>query len=239
MLLKKRIMSRPKPKHVAIILDGNGRWAVRRKLSRQEGHRRGALNMKPIALAAMELGIDVLSVYAFSTENWRRPQAEIDYLMQLPDTFESYSKEDFEDYDVRVVFSGRRDRIDEKNLERIKRIEEESKDRKAFILNICLDYGGRDELVRASHTIAKQKESFSETTIAKYIDQPWLPDVDLLIRPGGQKRISNFLLWRIAYAELVFMNINWPAFKPRHLMKAIDYYQKRDRKFGGLKKEGR
>lgn len=239
MFLKKRIMSRPKPKHVAIILDGNGRWAARRKLSRQEGHRRGALNMKSIALAAMELGIDVLSVYAFSTENWRRPQAEIDYLMQLPDTFESYSKEDFEDYDVRVVFSGRRDRIDEKNLERIKRIEEESKDRKGFILNICLDYGGRDELVRASQTIAKQKESFSETTIAKYIDQPGLPDVDLLIRPGGQKRISNFLLWRIAYAELVFMNINWPAFKPRHLMKAIDYYQKRDRKFGGLKKEGR
>jgi undecaprenyl diphosphate synthase len=237
-----KIKEKPLPKHVAIILDGNGRWAKKRGLSRSDGHKYGALNLRRIALLSESLGIDVLSVYAFSTENWKRPQAEVDYLMQLPKVFEEEFKDDFEKYNIRVTFSGRRDRLSKDNIALLKRVEKESENRMGLILNICLDYGSQHELVHATQALATEVKKgiinvndITEAAIESHLYTKDLPAVDYLIRTSGEVRISNFLLWQIAYAELYFTKTPWPAFKEKQFLKAIKSYQKRNRRFGGLK----
>ncbi len=230
------------PSHIAIILDGNGRWAKKRGLNRSYGHKQGAINLKTICLEANDLGVKVLSVYAFSTENWKRPQDEIDYLMNLPKVFENEYQEDFESYNVKVVFSGRRDRLSKDNIALINRVENETKNRDGIILNVCIDYGSQDELTNAAKQIASKVkanelkiEAITEKTVSDHLYTSGLPPVDLLIRTSGEIRLSNYLLWQVAYAELYFTKVHWPSFSERQLHKAIDNYQNRNRKYGGLK----
>ena len=240
--LKDKVLKQAVPKHIAIILDGNGRWAKKKGLERSFGHKQGAVNLKTITLECLSLGVEVLSVYAFSTENWKRPKDEIDYLMNLPKVFENEYKESFDEYDVRVVFSGRRDRLSRENVELLERVEKESALRKGIILNVCLDYGSKDEIVQATKQIASlvkanqlDVDAINELTIQSHLYTKDLPDVDLLIRTSGELRLSNYLLWQVAYAEFYFTKVHWPAFNRKQLYKAIRDYQNRNRKFGGLK----
>lgn len=232
------------PKHVAIILDGNGRWAKKRHLPRTYGHQVGVENIRKITLAASDLGIEALSVYAFSTENWSRPKEEVDYLMKLPGEFEKKFKDDFEKYDVKVMFSGRKTHLSKENLEILERITKNTEDRSGIVLNICFDYGSHAEITEAVKKLFTEVENkqisindIEPKDIEKYLYTKDLPKLDLLIRPSGEVRLSNFLLWQAAYAELYFCNTFWPAFSKKDLEKAIIDFNKRDRRFGGLKKK--
>ena len=231
------------PSHIAIILDGNGRWAKKRFMPRTYGHKIGTENIKTITLACKKLGVKVLSVYAFSTENWKRPQEEVDYLMSLPKEFEENFKEDFKNYDVRVIFSGRKTKISTEVREIMERIMENTKDRKGITLNICFDYGSYEELSQAVKKIASSVKNnelniddIDENTIEKHLYTSGLPKLDLLIRTSGEQRLSNFMLFQVAYSEFYFTKVHWPAFNEKCLVKAILNYQKRNRRFGGLKK---
>lgn len=244
MSLEKRVLSKPIPRHIAIILDGNGRWAKKRGLPRTLGHKKGTENLKDIALECQKLGIKALSVYAFSTENWKRPKAEIDYLMQLPNAFEEEYKGNFKEHDIRVIFSGRRDRFNEKVTELIKRVEEKTKERKGMILNICFDYGSQTEILEAVKEISKKYkkgdiklDDIDASLMDEHLYTKELPPLDLLIRTSGEQRISNYLLWQLAYSELYFPKVPWPAFNRKELLKAMDSFQKRNRRFGGLKEK--
>ena len=218
------------PQHVAIILDGNGRWAKKRGQSRSFGHYMGGRNLFAVAKNARDIGIKKLSVYAFSTENWKRPQEEVDYLMTKPIELYHENKHRFDEIDYRIIFSGRRDRFSKALLEVIDEIEEKTKDHKNFTLNICADYGSYDEIITAVNKLDKPitKETLESKLMVK---EP----VDLLIRTSGEQRISNFLLWQIAYAEFYFAKAHWPSFNKKQLEKSIKSYQKRQRRFGGLK----
>ncbi len=230
------------PKHIAIILDGNGRWAKQRKMPRTFGHRKGVENIKTVTLAASDLGIKALTVYAFSTENWSRPAEEVEYLMTLPSEFEKQFKEDFEKYDIRVIFSGRKTKLSSENLEIMERMTENTKHRQGLILNICFDYGAYDEITNAFKEIYKDIEKGNKTIddvvpndVFQYLYTKDLPELDLLIRPSGEIRLSNFLLWQAAYAELYFTPVFWPAFSKKDLEKAILEFNSRERRYGGLK----
>ena len=242
MIRLEKLKKRELPSHVALILDGNGRWAKRRGRNRQYGHRQGALNVKTIAIEANRIGIEVLSVYAFSTENWKRPQKEIDFLMKMPKSFEEESSDDVHDSDIRIVFSGRRDRIDHYNRGLMEKLEERTKENGGMILNICFDYGSRDEIVNVVKRVAKKVkkgslsiDAIDESTVEEHLYTKGLPSVDLMIRTSGEQRLSNDLLWQNAYAEFWFTKRPWPAFKEKHLRKAVYDYQNRNRRFGGLK----
>jgi undecaprenyl diphosphate synthase len=231
------------PQHIAIILDGNGRWAKKRHMPRTYGHQRGVENIKTIAIAASELGVKALSVYAFSTENWSRPKDEVDFLMKLPGEFEKKFKDEFKKYDIKVMFSGRKTHLSSQNLEILERITNNTKDRKGLVLNICFDYGSQTEITEAVKIIAekvKNNEIAPSDITAQMIEDNLytseLPKLDLLIRPSGEVRLSNFLLWQAAYAELYFCKVYWPAFSKKDLEAAIIDFNKRDRRFGGLKK---
>lgn len=231
------------PEHIAIILDGNGRWAKKRHMPRTYGHQKGVENIKTITLAAADFGVKALSVYAFSTENWRRPQAEVDFLMKLPKEFENRFSEDFKKYDVKVMFSGRKTHLSKENLELLNKFTENTKDRKGIVLNICFDYGSQIEITEAVQKIAQdvlenkmKPEEIEPTHIEQYLYTKELPQLDMLIRPSGEIRLSNFLLWQAAYSELYFCDTFWPAFSKKDLEKAILEFNKRDRRFGGLKK---
>jgi len=244
MSLEKRVLSNNIPNHIAIILDGNGRWAKKRGLPRTMGHKVGADNLKKIAVECSNLGIKALSVYAFSTENWKRPKEEIDYLMKLPKEFEEGFKGEFEDNGIRVMFSGRKDRFNNEVLGLMKRVEDKTKDRDKMILNICFDYGSQYEITEAVKEISmKYKENkikledINEEMIGNHLYTKDLPKLDLLIRTSGELRISNFLLWQLAYSELYFPKVPWPAFNKKELLKAMDSFQKRNRRFGGLKEK--
>ncbi|MGM0495871.1 MAG: isoprenyl transferase [Bacillota bacterium] len=241
-MFKKRNVELNIPKHVAIILDGNGRWAKKRGMPRTYGHQRGVENIRKIAIAASDFGIKALSVYAFSTENWKRPKDEVDFLMKLPGEFEKKFKDDFKKYDIKVMFSGRKTHLSQENLEILERITKNTKDRKGLILNICFDYGSKTEIVEACKAIASDVnsgkikiEDITSKDIDKHLYTKDLPDLDLLIRPSGEVRLSNFLLWQVAYAELYFCKTYWPAFSKKSLEKALIEYTKRNRRFGGLK----
>jgi len=217
------------PNHVAIILDGNGRWAKKRKRPRSYGHYIGGRNLFKVATAAKQLGIKKLSVYAFSTENWKRPKDEVDYLMTKPIEMYQENKHRISEIDYKIIFSGRRDRFSKNLLDTIYDIEQKTKNNQGFTLNICADYGSYDELITAINQVEKPvtKESFEKHLMVK---EP----VDLLIRTSGEQRVSNFLLWQIAYAEFYFTKTYWPDFNQKALKKAIKSYQKRQRRFGGL-----
>jgi len=243
MSLESKVKSGHIPKHIAIIMDGNGRWAKKRGMPRTFGHQKGSENMRNIAIEANNLGIKVLSVYAFSTENWKRPKEEVDFLMELPKQFEEQFKGSFEKHDIRVMFSGRRDRFKKDVIELIKRVEEKTKDRKGLILNICFDYGSYTEILDGVKKIAAeyksgmiQLEDIDKEMMSNHLYTSELPALDLLIRTSGEQRISNFLLWQLAYSELYFTKVHWPAFNKKVLLKAIADYQGRNRRFGGLKR---
>lgn len=244
MAIKEKILEGYIPKHIAIIMDGNGRWAKKRQMPRTYGHKKGTENLKTIALACNELGVEALSVYAFSTENWNRPKEEVDFLMRLPIEFEQTFKGQFEEKDIRIIFSGRKDRFNQEVLDVISRVEEKSKDRKGLILNICFDYGGRYEITEATKQLAAKVKlgdlavkDITEDSITNHLYTKELPPLDLMIRTSGEERISNFLLWQIAYAEFIFTKTLWPAFNEKQLHKAIMQFQKRTRRFGGLKED--
>lgn len=227
------------PTHVAMILDGNGRWAQAHKKPRTQGHVEGAKALKKIIKALEKTAVQVVSIYVFSTENWRRPKTEVDFLMSLPKRFKKEIDElSSESTGIRVVFSGRSDRLSEENKALIATYEAQSKNNRGLIVNVCLDYGFRDEMVHATRAIARSVqdglsvEAIDEDLIASHLYTHPLPPVDLVIRTSGEKRLSNFLLWQAAYAELYFTDTYWPDFDEDELAKALAFYASRDRRFG-------
>lgn len=224
------------PEHVGIILDGNGRWAKERGLKRTAGHLAGYKNLLKLSKYVLDKGTKYLSVFAFSTENFNRPQEEVDYLMDL---FIKGFNEDrgyFKKENIRVVFSGRRNRLSDKVLDAMDKMEEETKDNTLGTLNICLNYGGRAEIVDAVNKIVNDNQKdITEETFKKYLYND-LPDIDFMIRTSGEIRISNFMLWQISYAELYFPKCYFPDFNESEYDKALVEFTKRDRRFGGLNK---
>jgi undecaprenyl diphosphate synthase len=228
------------PTHVAFIMDGNGRWAKQRGKPRIYGHMEGANAVERVVDAAKEFGIKYLTFYAFSTENWKRPEEEVAFLMELLREYLKSKLNKFLEEDIRVSFIGRRDRIPKETLEWMEKTEKETENCKSIWVFVAVDYGGRDEIVRAVNKIlqAGYKE-INEELIRKFLDLPAeVPDPDLLIRTANERRISNFLLWYLSYTELYFTPVLWPNFNKEHLWEAIKDYSKRVRKFGGLTPKG-
>jgi undecaprenyl diphosphate synthase len=217
------------PNHIAIILDGNGRWAKKRGLPRNIGHYNGARNLFTIASHAHKMGVKYLTVYAFSTENWKRPKEEVDYLMTEPKRFLLKNMHNLEKIHYKITFVGRRDRIPQEFKDVIDTLESKTKDNSGLTLQIAFDYGAKNELLTA---FSKLENDYTEENLRKhlYVKQ----DVDVLIRTSGEVRLSNFLLWQVSYAEMFFIKKHWPEFKPKDLDKIIKKYQKRHRRFGGL-----
>lgn len=232
------------PEHVAIILDGNGRWAKSKGLPRNAGHTVGAKNVETICEAADALGIKYLTLYAFSTENWNRPAAEVEALMKL---LESYLKNCIKTADknnMRVRVIGEIGRLSEKFQARIKELEIASSVNTGLNLTIAINYGSRDEMIRAmKHMMQDEKEGkiaiedVTAEVFSSYLDTKELPDPDLLIRTSGEQRLSNYLLWQLAYSEFYFTDVPWPDFNKKELELAVEAYNRRDRRFGGLKEE--
>ena len=210
-------------------MDGNGRWAKKRGQPRSYGHYMGGRNLFKIAAIAKELGIRKLSLYAFSTENWKRPQDEIDYLFQTPIEFYEKQKEKINTIGYRIQFSGRRDRLPKNLVDVMTEIEKTTASYEGFTLNVCVDYGSYDELISAFNQLTPPI-SVEELTAKLMIKEP----VDLLIRTSGEQRLSNFLLWQASYAEFYFTKVHWPSFRMKQLKKAIRNYPRRHRRYGGL-----
>ncbi len=229
------------PKHVAIILDGNGRWAKKRFLPRKAGHVAGSKTVEQICEDAWNLGIEYLTVYAFSTENWKRPQDEVDALMKL---LRQYLKDCIKrsmKNNMCVKVLGDITPLDEDLKESIRELEMVSKDNTGLHFQVALNYGSRDEMIRAMRTMmtdvtqgSLSVENVTEEVFASYLDTKGIPDPDLLIRTSGEERLSNFLLWQLAYTEFYFTDVLWPDFNKKDLEKAIEYYNNRDRRFGGV-----
>ena len=232
------------PEHVAIIMDGNGRWAKSKGMPRNYGHTMGARNVETVCQAAEELGIKYLTLYAFSTENWNRPKAEVDALMKL---LESYLKNCVKTADknhMRVRIIGEISRLSETFQEKIRQLEESSAKNTGLNLTIAINYGSRDEMLRAmKHMFADcasgklNAQAIDEACFSSYLDTRDIPDPDLLIRTSGEQRLSNYLLWQLAYSEFYFTDVPWPDFHKKELELAIEAYNKRDRRFGGLTSE--
>ncbi len=228
------------PKHVAIIMDGNGRWATKRGLPRKAGHKAGAEALERIIYAAKEMNLAHLTVYAFSTENWKRSADEVGAIMDLLRFYlKNYFKKFVKD-NIRMQVIGEKSRLDADIQKAIYEIEELSKEKGGMTVHIALNYGGRDELRRAVTKIAKEAaegrlspDAITEDTISAALDTAGTPDPELLIRTSGEERISNFLLWQIAYSEFYFSELLWPDFDKRELEKALYLYQNRERRFGG------
>lgn len=237
MLFKKPIKKeRILPEHIAIIMDGNGRWAKKRSMPRSAGHIAGAKTFKNIARYCNKIGLKYLTVYAFSTENWKRPKAEVDAIMNL---LRDYLKdaENFKDENIRVRFIGNLEPLADDIKALIDKNVEGSKNATGLTLNIAINYGGRDEITNAVKEIVKQgvkAEDITEDTISNNLYTKDCPDPDFIIRPSGEYRLSNYLIWQSAYAEYWFSDILWPDFTPKHLEKAIEEYNKRNRRFGGI-----
>lgn len=230
------------PQHIAIIMDGNGRWAEARGLPRAFGHREGVKRVKEIVKAAQELGIKVLTIFAFSTENWNRPKEEIDMLMRFLENYLKSSAKDLKKKNIRLNVIGRRDRIPARLTKEIEHTIKSTKNNSGFILNLALDYGGRFEIINAVKSIAKEARQDLSFDIAKITEEYFsrhlytnnLPDPDLLIRTSGEERISNFMLWQLSYTELYFPEKFWPDFKKMDLEEAIELFNKRKRRFGRI-----
>lgn len=224
------------PAHVAVIMDGNGRWAKKKSLSRLEGHRRGADTVEPVVDAAARIGIKYISLFAFSTENWSRPRDEVKGLWQLLELFFESKIESIISKGVKVVFSGTFQRLPVSTGRIIEETIRRTRGNKKITLNFCINYGGRQEIVDGVNAwLAKGKTGkLTEKKLGSLLYNPSLPDVDLMIRTSGEYRISNFMLWQLAYAELVFMDVLWPDFRAGHLYRAVYEYQHRERRFGGL-----
>lgn len=231
------------PAHIAIIMDGNGRWAQRRGLPRTFGHRAGVESLRDIVKTASELGVGVLTVYAFSTENWKRPAEEVNLLMTLFSDYLDSEIDELDDNRVRVRFIGKTGELAAALQHKMERAAQKTARNTGLTLNIAVNYGGRAEIVKAAQMLAEKvaageltAAAIDDRVIAEHLYTAGQPDPDLVIRPSGDLRLSNFLIWQSAYAELWFTDINWPDFKPEHLIAAVADYQKRERRFGGLKK---
>lgn len=228
-------------RHVAIIMDGNGRWAKKQGKVRTAGHYQGVENVRNIAIAANDLGIEVLTVFAFSTENWTRPQDEVSYLMKLPSVFFKRFLKELMEKNIRITMIGEMDQIPKETAKVLKAAIEDTRDNTGMILNFAMNYGGRREIVLAAQAYArdvrdgKAEENISDADFGRYLMTASLPPLDLLIRTSGEYRLSNFLLWEIAYAELIFVEEAWPEFTPQRLEECIEQFKRRDRRFGGLK----
>ncbi|WP_436495368.1 isoprenyl transferase [Actinokineospora sp. HUAS TT18] len=227
------------PKHVAIVMDGNGRWANQRGLTRIEGHKRGEAQVVEVAKGCIEMGVRWLSLYAFSTENWRRSPEEVRFLMGFSRDVIAHRTDELDELGVRVRWAGRRPRLWRSVIGTLEEAEERTKRNDVLNLAMCINYGGRAEIGDAAREIARlaaagkiNPDKVDERTVAKYLYQPEMPDVDLFIRPSGEERTSNFMLWQSAYAELVFQDVLWPDFDRLHLWQAIETYARRDRRFG-------
>lgn len=229
------------PRHVAIILDGNGRWAKLRGLPRTAGHAEGAENFRKIAYYCRDLGMDYLTVYAFSTENWKRPPEEVKTIMHLLGNYLNEAIETMERDGIRMRIFGDVSGLSPQLQKLVARTDEISEHYNGFQANICLNYGGRAEILRAAERYAKDfrdgrtEEALTEELFGSYLYSAGVPDPDLLIRPGGELRISNFLLWQCAYSEFYFTDVLWPDFSTDELDKAIKAYMNRDRRYGGVR----
>ena len=229
------------PRHIGIIMDGNGRWAKKRGLPRTAGHTAGAANFRTITKYASSIGIEYLTVYAFSTENWNRPQEEVSALMKL---FKDYLEEalrDFMDENIKVRFIGDVSKFPRELRELIGEVETASSVKTGMVLNLAMNYGGRAEILRSVKTIAEDvksgkisPEDITEEIIAHNLYTENQPDPDLIIRPSGEQRLSNFMLWQSAYSEFVYFDILWPDFKTKHLDEAIEKFSERNRRFGAV-----
>ena len=232
------------PQHVAIILDGNGRWAKKRGMPRNYGHAQGAKNVEKICEEAWRMGIKYLTVYAFSTENWNRPQNEVDALMKVLRNYMKTCLKTAAQNDMKVRVIGDITRLDEDIQKRILELEEATKDNGGLNFQIAINYGSRDEMIRAMKKLSDdcmkgsvKVEDITEELFSDYLDTKGIPDPDLLIRTSGELRLSNFLLWQLAYAEFYFTDVPWPDFTKKELEKAVVQYNSRDRRYGGVKEE--
>lgn len=230
------------PEHVAVIMDGNGRWAKKRMMPRNYGHAQGAKALEDICENCDMLGIKYLTVYAFSTENWKRSVEEVSGIMNLFRKYLVNSIERSNNANMKVNIIGRRDRLDEDILAKIDELEKSTANNTGLCFNIAINYGGRDEIVRAASEIAEKvkagelkTEDIDEARFSSYLDTRDIPDPDLLIRTSGEERLSNFLLWQLAYSEFYFTDVLWPDFDMEALVDAVRYYNKRERRFGDAK----
>lgn len=226
------------PTHIAVVMDGNGRWAQKRGLKRTDGHAAGEEALFDTVEGALELGIKWLTVYAFSTENWKRPPDEVRYLMGFNESLLVRRRDELHEKNVRMRFIGRRGwRVPKRVLRRMDESLELTQDNTGMTLTIAFDYGGRAELVDAVKAIVEAgvpADKIDEKTIARHLYDPEMPDPDLMIRTSGEHRISNYLLWQLAYSELTFPDVLWPDFRRQHLFDAVREYQERQRRFGGV-----
>ncbi|MEU4206493.1 isoprenyl transferase [Rothia terrae] len=228
------------PRHVAVVMDGNGRWANQRGLPRNEGHRAGEAALLDVVAGAIEMGIDCVSAYAFSTENWKRSIDEVSFIMKFSVDVLDRQLETLNNWGVRIRWAGRRPKLWKSVIKRLKECEEATKNNTVCTLVMCVNYGGRAEIADAAAALAQdvvdgklKSKSINEKVFQKYLDEPDLPDVDLFLRTSGEQRFSNFLLWQSAYAEMVFMNVLWPDVDRTTLWKAVEEYALRDRRYGG------
>ncbi len=228
-------------RHVAIIMDGNGRWAKAKGMPRTAGHLVGSDNVRNIAIAANEMGIEYLTLYAFSTENWKRSKDEVSYIMNLPSIFFKKYMKEFLNRGFQLNILGELDGLPDSTRRVLEEAMAESKDNQGLKLNICMNYGSQREILLAAKHYAEDVKNgkadlnIDERGFESYFMTAGFPPVDLLIRTSGEERISNYLLWQIAYAELEFVPESWPEFTPKAFQRCMDEYQKRDRRFGGVK----
>lgn len=229
------------PKHIAIIMDGNGRWAQKRGMPRNMGHREGARTLKNVVAWCDKLGVKYLTVYAFSTENWKRPKAEVDALMELLHDYLKNANKELGGKNIRIKVIGSRDRLSAEIAKEIERVQKNTANNTGLTLVIALNYGGRSEISEAARKIASKAvegkirvQDINESMIENYLFTAGIPDPDLVIRPSGEKRLSNFLLWQSAYSEFWYDDVLWPDFRQKHLYKAIYDYQQRNRRFGAV-----
>jgi undecaprenyl diphosphate synthase len=229
------------PRHIAIIMDGNGRWAKKRMMPRTYGHAQGSKTVEKICEDAYRMGIEYLTVYAFSTENWQRPKEEVDTLMNLLRDYMKDCIKTSKKNNMRVRIIGDITKLDTDLQESIKKLEEASANNTGLKFQVALNYGGRDEILRAAKKFAvdyvanlSELDAVREADFENYLDTAGIPSPELLIRTSGEVRLSNYLLWQLAYAEFYFTDVLWPDFDKKELQKAIEYYNKRDRRFGGV-----
>ncbi|MGL4739422.1 MAG: isoprenyl transferase [Sarcina sp.] len=227
------------PKHIAIIMDGNGRWAKKRGLPRTMGHKAGAETIRKVLRECDDLGVKYLTLYAFSTENWKRPKDEVNAIMKLLVEFLRKEIAELHSNNVKVTTIGDLNKIPQFCQDEIAMAKDLTKDNTGVVLNVAFNYGGRDEIIRAVQKCIESGINSNELTediFENYLDTSGMPDPDIIIRPSGEQRISNYLLWQCAYSEFWYSNINWPDFKPEDLREAIYDFQNRDRRFGGVNK---
>ena len=239
-MLRKKINQDKLPKHIGIILDGNGRWAQKRGLPRELGHKAGIEAVKKVVYAAKELNIKVISMFAFSTENWKRSKKEVDFIFDLLRGYFTENENEYLENNIQLRTMGDISALPEDIYKKLIEVKEKTKNCDGIIVNLALNYGGRADIVRAIKNIqADNVSDINEQTISNYLYTTGLPDPDLIIRTSGEQRLSNFMMYQCAYSEFYFPKVHWPDFDKKELTKAIITYQRRDRRFGGIKEKNK